>query len=167
MKKIIRVSLVIALCLWMLLIFSLSAETATESADKSGGFSYKIAAFFVPGFEEMPVMEQQEIIEKMSFPIRKGAHFCIFAVLSLLAFFNIAFFDKLSNFLKYSLSFAFCALYAASDEFHQNFVVGRSCEFRDWLIDCGGVLAGLLLCFVLIKIFSKKVRGYSKCEKKN
>lgn len=156
MKKLIRVSLLILLIAWMLLIFSLSAETATESADKSGGFSYKLAAFFMPEFKDMSEAEQLEILEKMSFPIRKGAHFTIFAVLSCLAFLNLNFFDKISDFKKYLSAFGFTAVYAASDEFHQSFVVGRSCELRDWFIDCGGALAGLLFCYIIVKIIQKR-----------
>lgn len=33
----------------------------------------------------------------------------------------------------------FCALYAASDEFHQSFVPGRSGNAVDWVIDLVGV----------------------------
>ena len=34
--------------------------------------------------------------------------------------------------------------YAVTDEFHQSFVPGRSCEFRDIVIDSCGVLTGVL-----------------------
>lgn len=36
--------------------------------------------------------------------------------------------------------------YAASDEFHQNFVAGRSSSARDVLVDSGGAILGLLIC---------------------
>ena len=51
---------------------------------------------------------------------------------------------------------ALCALlYACSDEFHQRFVPGRSCELRDVCIDfCGGCL-GILLSVLAIKIAAK------------
>jgi len=156
MKKLIRVSLLILLIAWMLLIFSLSAETATESADKSGGFSYKLAAFFVPEFKEMSEAEQLEILEKMSFPIRKGAHFSIFAALSCIAFSNVLYFNKLSSCKKYLYAFSFTTIYAATDEVHQRFVDGRSCEFRDWLIDCSGAIAGLIFCYIVAKFIRKR-----------
>ena len=35
--------------------------------------------------------------------------------------------------------------YAVTDEFHQSFVPGRSCELRDVMIDSCGVLTGVLL----------------------
>lgn len=40
----------------------------------------------------------------------------------------------------------FSALYAASDEFHQSFVPGRTASVWDWLADCVG--AGLMLILV-------------------
>ena len=36
-------------------------------------------------------------------------------------------------------------VYAVSDEVHQLFVEGRSCEVRDMLLDSAGVAAGVLL----------------------
>ena len=36
-------------------------------------------------------------------------------------------------------------IYAVSDEVHQLFVEGRSCEVRDMLLDSAGVAAGVLL----------------------
>ena len=39
----------------------------------------------------------------------------------------------------------FCALYAATDEWHQRFVPGRSGQLSDILVDTGGALFGILL----------------------
>ena len=41
-------------------------------------------------------------------------------------------------------------LYAVTDEIHQYFVPGRSCEFRDICIDSAGVLCGIF-CLCLFK----------------
>ena len=143
------------LIVWMSLIFNFSAQTATESSDTSGGFSYKLASFFIEGFEDKTPEEQLEIIEEMSFPIRKTAHFCVFAGLSLLAFLNVSFF-KIKYVSKNLIAFVFSSLYAASDEYHQKFVTGRSCEFRDWLIDTGGVVLGLLFCGAVVFLINRK-----------
>ena len=47
-------------------------------------------------------------------------------------------------------------LYAVTDEIHQFFVPGRSCELRDIVIDSCGVLAGVLV--VSLAIWSKNRR---------
>jgi len=41
------------------------------------------------------------------------------------------------------VSFLFCALYGASDEFHQSFVEGRQDDMLDWLADCLGAFVML------------------------
>jgi len=42
-------------------------------------------------------------------------------------------------------------LYAVTDEIHQHFVPGRSCEARDMLIDSCGILTGVIVVFLFIK----------------
>ncbi len=44
------------------------------------------------------------------------------------------------------------AIYAASDEFHQSFVPGRSVELFDWLADVAGLMASLLTFSIFERI---------------
>ena len=44
------------------------------------------------------------------------------------------------------------ALYAVTDEVHQYFVPGRSCELRDVLVDTSGALTGILAAFALLSV---------------
>lgn len=160
MRLFTRIWLFIFLIAWMSLIFFFSAENATESSVKSSGISYKIAQVFVEDFENLSEKEQAKIIEKISFPIRKTAHFCIFGVLSVMVFFNFYFFDRISYGNKYKIAFVFSSMYAATDEIHQRFVPGRSCELRDWIIDSLGALIGLLVLFGFLYIYY----GYKRVE---
>ena len=48
------------------------------------------------------------------------------------------------------------ALYAATDEFHQLFIEGRSGELKDVAIDSTGALLGLLLAFIFHKLIKNK-----------
>ena len=63
----------------------------------------------------------------------------------------IAFADswsRLSRGSLFKLVLLFCFLYAASDEFHQSFVEGRSCDIVDWLTDAIAVtLASYIYLF--------------------
>lgn len=43
------------------------------------------------------------------------------------------------------LAWLFCALYGASDEFHQSFVVGRDMSALDWLADAAGAASAVFL----------------------
>jgi VanZ family protein len=44
-----------------------------------------------------------------------------------------------------------CAIFAASDEFHQSFVPSRTASPTDVMIDTCGALAGLLTCLILAR----------------
>jgi len=162
MKNLKRVSVFILLILWMALIFFLSHETATESSDTSGGFSYVIASIIYPDFKDFTEAEKLEFIEKMTFPIRKSAHFTIFAIMGVLSLFNVRLYTWIPKEFRNVTAFIFSAFYAATDEFHQSFIDGRSCELRDWLIDCSGVLVGLFL--INIFVFLKRGMDMRKKE---
>ena len=47
-------------------------------------------------------------------------------------------------------------LYAATDDLHQLFVEGRSCEFRDVCIDSAGVVLGITIAAIANAIRSRK-----------
>ena len=85
--------------------------------------------------------------------VRTAAHFIEFAGLAVLVFNALYWsFEKFRPFLAFAIS----ALYAVSDELHQLFVEGRSCQLTDILIDSAGALigvAGALLLGRLILYF--------------
>ena len=71
--------------------------------------------------------------------LRKVAHFGEFALLTLLWW--RVFVSRMTARRAALAAFLVSALYAASDEFHQEFVAGRDVSPVDWAIDCAG--AGL------------------------
>jgi VanZ family protein len=79
----------------------------------------------------------------MDFPLRKIAHFLVYAVLARLL--TRAFTG--STFLSWKKIFAWSLvlsmLYACSDEVHQGYVNGRHASVRDVLIDTAGSWAAL------------------------
>ena len=49
--------------------------------------------------------------------------------------------------------------YAITDEIHQYFVPGRSCQLLDMIIDTTGVVTGIIICFTInefVKYFKFK-----------
>ena len=58
--------------------------------------------------------------------------------------------------LWFLLAWAFGTIYAISDELHQYFVPGRSCEVRDMCIDSAGVAVGCIICMIILKNLNKK-----------
>lgn len=82
------------------------------------------------------------------FLILKSFHLIEYGFLAVLLFFA---------FKKYGLTIIIAYLYAISDEFHQSFIPGRTPLFRDTLIDLLGILIGLFILRLLlrVKLFGK------------
>lgn len=145
--------------LWMGIIFALSAETAAESSSTSGTLLRSILAFFDEKFVTYSEAEQTALVERYSFLIRKTAHFCIYAALGFFTS-NALVWQRKTTGKPQSGSLPFLAVliggvYAASDEIHQAFVPGRSCEVRDMLIDSTGVILGVVCSLLLVYLISK------------
>ncbi len=86
---------------------------------------------------------------------RKSAHVFIFTVLGFLL--RICLESWFSGKKRLLLSaFLIGAVYAVSDEVHQLFVPGRTGSVQDILLDCGGVILGVLIAAGIIRLVRKK-----------
>ena len=144
-----------------MLIFCLSSQNADMSSQTSGSIIESIADVFYPDFSDLSEEKQDDIISSLQFIVRKAAHFSLYAVLGVLSFLSVISYRNLKYGFRLLISGGICLLYAASDEFHQLFVAGRSCEFRDVCIDfCGAALAITVLALLAryIKPIYKTVR---------
>ena len=152
--KIFRIVMIVFVVLWMSAIFAFSAQDATESAALSGGLEYKLFSAFYPGFDQMTETEKQQLLS--DFPIRKMAHFTAYFALGAFTFGAFVTYKKLFYKLRGLFSLFVCMLYSVSDEIHQYFVPGRSCEIRDMLIDTSGALLAILILALFCR-FSKRI----------
>ncbi|MBQ9530770.1 MAG: VanZ family protein [Eubacterium sp.] len=124
----------------MAIIFFLSSRNADESASQSSWLLTIINSIFGATLTD--------------FIIRKAAHFCEYVLLCFL--FNCSFYLTFKKNRTW-LSLALTSLYAATDEIHQIFVEGRSCELRDWAIDTAGAIVGLTV-FVIITFIANQYK---------
>ncbi len=166
-KAIFRTVSVILLILNMLLIFSLSAQEASESDELSDGFTYKVFSAFYPEFNEMTESEQAQTIAEVSFPIRKAAHFSIYCLLGVFSFMTFISYTSLSFGIRAVMSFLLCVMYASSDEIHQLFVKGRSGEARDVIIDSLGALLSIAVLSLITLKTEKFKEAAVKMRKKD
>ena len=137
----------------MALIFHFSNQRAAESAEISGSFSYRI----VSGVRNVLSADwEEETVEAaavwLEHPLRKAAHMTEYAVLAWICLGNCMQYLLLRK-KRYVWAWLAASCYAATDEFHQLFIEGRSGEIRDVAIDSMGALLGLLL---LWKILNRK-----------
>jgi VanZ family protein len=98
-------------------------------------------------------------VSSLSFPPSTPSFGWKAVVYHFLAFFFLAFFLTFAakRRIKYLLPVLLIALvYALTDEFHQLFVLGRSCSLDDFLIDSAGIFtASLILLFRKLHNFQK------------
>jgi VanZ family protein len=92
---------------------------------------------------------------------RKCAHVIEYAVLALLLWRALRSVPILQtkSLLVFGAVLLGCALFAASDEFHQTFVKSRTPSVRDVLLDVTGALLGLLIGASFARSRSKKFRS--------
>ena len=143
----------------MCTIFCLSNENRNESGQTSSFLTTLAMKIFHSNYKNESPEIQQELWEKTEFIVRKIAHFTIYSALGFCASLTVG---KRRLFTLKSLGviiFGFC--YAMSDEIHQSFVPGRSCEFRDMMIDTCGVTCGMVISLALIGIIAHIVRKRS------
>lgn len=139
--------------LWMGFIFYMSAQPASESARISGTIGERIARLFRPDYASIPAAEWESYVFGIDHIVRKTAHLTEYLILGVLLSIDSLILlkrrcssDKPVSVKKaLFLAWSIGAVYAASDEFHQFFVEGRSMEALDVGIDSLGVCIGCCL----------------------
>lgn len=137
-KKVLSITIVIV---WCTLIFSYS----NQNGDISKGTSDKVVNYIGNIFK---IKEDNR--EKLTFPIRKCAHFFVYFVLGFLIINMFKTFDvKTSHAI--IISAIFCMIFAGSDELHQLFIRARTAKVSDVLLDSSASLLGIYLYYLLIR----------------
>lgn len=130
---------IILVILWMIFIFVMSSFDATSSSNQSN--------FIVDIITSIINIKD---IGLLSLIIRKLAHFIEYFILGILVINFITRYDK-----KIIIAILLCIIYATSDEIHQIFVPGRSCQIIDIMIDSLGSIMGVYL----YKLITKKCKN--------
>lgn len=122
----------------MIIIFKFSSDNASASNEKSS------TVIMILNF--LGIDLNSTLGEFSQLFIRKAAHITEYFILCFFIYeaLKLDFSDK----LLYILSILFTFFYAATDEFHQLFVVGRSGQIKDIFIDTTGAVIFLALIFV-------------------
>lgn len=122
--------------LWMVFIFILSHQPATESNNLSTGVTeilIKAVNRVFPNY-----VFDMEFINHI---VRKYAHFFAYLMLGILVSLGFTV-NGVTGYRGFGFTMLICILYAASDEIHQLYVSGRSCQVTDIVIDSAGAFMG-------------------------
>jgi len=136
----------------MAAIFFFSSQTGVESEDMSGIAQQTLIAILLRfvSVDNIP----RVVAYSLEFLLRKSAHLFLFGCLGVFAASALKSYGvKDGVFVK---TFAFCVLYAVSDEIHQLFIDGRAALFTDVLIDAAGSAAGIFIQFKTERIRNRR-----------
>ena len=145
------------LLIWLGVIFVDSTDLM--SAEHTSRFLVPILRWLKPDVAP-------ETIRSVHTAVRKCAHVAEYAILALLLWRALrsgsAVRAKMSTLVAAIL--LGCAVFAASDEFHQSFVKSRTPSLRDVLLDIAGALFGLLIGASFAHRRSKKTRSTTQSQ---
>ena len=152
-KKLVIIFSILTI-IWMGLIFAFSATPAKESDNESKAIIRSVVGKIS---DKDSNRNTEKYVDTLNKPFRKTLHateYFILAGLIFMIFINIKDLNKLFIFLDIFI----CFLYACSDEFHQKFIIGRSPQFSDVLIDT----IGSIICVGLFSFIYYKRKKLSK-----
>lgn len=146
-------------------IFGFSSQNGGESS----GLSRKAAVVIVNTADYFHIIEltsenEQDYIETLQLPIRKGAHMTEYAIFTLSILLALYVWNIRKRLL-YIEAFAIAVIFSGTDEIHQLFVSGRSGRFLDVLIDSTGAALGLLVVWCISNLRRKRATKIVKKEK--
>lgn len=139
---------VVLLIIHCVIIFSFSAQSATESTETSTKTVEQVLDV-INGDKEVT----KEDVKKAEPIVRDMAHFVLYFVLGIL---SILVFRDVKGFYRIVAALGFCVLYALTDEIHQSFSPGRTYEFKDICTDFVGSMCGVILYLAAEKIWRRK-----------
>ncbi|QUH21536.1 VanZ family protein [Alkaliphilus sp. B6464] len=141
----------IAVLLWMLIIFISSAQPANRSKQLSN----RVIRIVIETVEKIVPNRTTDInIGRLHHLIRKNAHFFSYLVLGVLVV-TVIRTSGTRGTKGILIAFAICVIYAISDEIHQAFVPGRGPQIRDVFIDSAGSAAGIGFYWFVGKIVKR------------
>ena len=148
--KIRQCMYIILIVLWMATVFGFSNQPAEKSDETSLAIANQITEIVS---KVKPVND--DINQLLNKVVRKLAHYTIYLVGGILII-NYINTLKLKDKQKIIYAILIGLIYAATDEFHQNFIEGRSPLLIDVFIDTIGVITGVCVYYFMQRIANKQ-----------
>jgi len=130
------------LIIWMTLIFI--GSTDVLSAEHT-------SRFLVPFLRWLDPQISWAAVNSIQIVIRKVGHLTEYAILATLIWRALRSAEswKRSTLILFTVSLVGCAVFAATDEFHQSFIPSRTSSVNDVFIDICGAAIALAICVAL------------------
>jgi VanZ family protein len=145
------------LLIWIGLIFA--GSTSVMSAEHTSRYVVPFLIWLKPGISPGTIWTILVVV-------RKCAHVIEYTVLALLLWRALRSLPRFAakTLTVFALVLLGCAVFAASDEFHQRFVRSRTPSVRDVFLDVGGALLGLLFGASFARRQPQKFRNHNHTQ---
>ena len=153
--NILRIVLIAMLLTLFANIFNFSNQNGEESSSLSREITENVTKN-IESIQKLEPNKKEEILDKIEHIIRKLAHFSLYTLVGILSISLMSTY-KIKQIKRIGFSLGIGVLYAILDEFHQSFVPGRTALFGDVFIDTSGVIFGIIIIMLTIKIFNNKI----------
>ena len=150
-KTIIKILKFIMMIIWMIVVFIFSNQPGTVSSNTSAGFTQKIIKTIMQK-KDFTDEEKNNITQRIEPVMRKIAHYTLYTIGGILIM-NVVYEYKIKKNKEIIVSLIIGNIYSITDEVHQYFIDGRSASVLDIGIDTLGVITGIFICLLAIKIF--------------
>ena len=165
MIVITKINIVRAILIILLLsLFGTIFNFSNQDGEKSGSLSREITVTITKDIKSIQKLEKskkEQVLDLIEHIIRKIAHFSLYTLVGLLIMLLMITYN-IKQTKRIGVSLIVGALYAISDEIHQSFVPDRTPMIGDVFIDSSGVIFGILLAVLGVKIFI-----WLKCKLEN
>lgn len=142
-----------AALLWTGVIFLFSSQSYVDSNNTSMSVATFLSNLLIPDFSSWGPSSQAEWLSGINNLLRKIAHISEFALLGVLTYLTLLNLSGRTHRKKPPtklglgmISFYICVVLSALDELHQTVSAGRTPSTGDMLIDCAGVILGIIIC---------------------
>lgn len=166
-KRIVIINILLVLA-WMIMVFCFSHQPSEISTQTSGGVIKTFVNFVI---KDIDPAKEIVMVEELQHIVRKIAHFTLYLCGGILIYHATFSLKRLLDPNRYHLlkftktiSIVMGGIYAISDEIHQFFIPGRSCEIKDMLIDTSGIIVGVLICCGIVSVIQKIRKHKNKNE---
>ena len=134
--------------IWMGSIFYLSSMDSelfnTKSKDT---INTVVESTIVDTNKDISKDNLNSIVNGLNKPLRKCMHSFVFFILVIL-FINAFYNSNIKNYMCYLFFIILIFIYVCFDDFHQLYVVGRTCQLMDIGINMIGILIGVLVFYI-------------------
>ena len=165
-----KINIIRAILILLLIgTFSIIFGFSNQDGEQSAGISTKITKMFLENskkYQESNKNDKEIIFKRTQKIIRKLAHFSIYTSVGFLLMLLFVTYKQLTNKKKIIISTIIGVIYASSDEIHQKFIAGRSAQITDVYIDTLGIILGILLVLLIVKIYEKANYYYKQKKHK-